>query len=323
MSMKILQKYRPYLIPIIIITICVFWIVQLQLQANSLASRIEDLHNALKQNLDVLDNVERFYRSAKNNSMILDNSGAYLYTNNVGIMLEDKKGNLNCNKSDITWDADQIHLKNDNLEFHLSKPHDQLYLGDGDAAVRIGKIPGTSYGTSVTEKGIVMLSQPASKKGGYMLLSDKKVSIKSNNVPLTLEAESADFFGMNIDKKKELIELWNDVMRIYLDKNKERIYVGNDEASLRIGLIEGNKISEEGIIMVSQPSATTKGGYVLVCDTVLRIKSTDIPLEIVRGNCTIKIDDDKIEFTAESDINITSENGSVNLYGKRINFNEL
>lgn len=328
MSLQNMKKYRPYLIPIIIISVCVFWIVRLELRASALTDRVEELHNALSQNRDMLDNLERFYRSSKNNSIIVDNSGAFMSSNDAGITLEDKKGNLFCNKSNIELDADQINLKNDNLEIHLSKPHDQLYLGDGNAAVRIGKILGAASGTgaSITEQGIMMLSQPASKKGGYMLLSENAVRIKSNNVPLSIESESSDFFGLKFDKKQEVIELWNKLMRIYLDEKEERIYVGNTDASLRVGKISGTSkgasTSEEGIIIVSEPNSK-KGGYVLISDNILRIKSTDVPIEIVKGNCTISIDDDKIEFIADSDINITSENGSVNLFGKRINFNEL
>jgi hypothetical protein len=324
MKTNYLQNLRPFIILFLIITACIFWIVRLEIKASALVSRVEELHKSLDQNKDVLAGLEIFSREVNSSDIEIDAGGVKLSSGMNMFLMDDKKGSIIQDKTELNWDKDNIILENDPLTIHLSKIHDQLYFGDGNAAIRIGDIKGTKPGSgaSVTEQGIMMLSQPPSKKGGYMLLSDNEVRIKSQNVPLSIESESSDFFGLKFDKKKEVIELWNKLMRIYLDEQKGRIYVGNTYASLRIGKIEGSKGElEEGIIILNNPNSN-KGGYVLISDNVLRIKSTKVPVEIVKGNCTIKIKDDKIEFYAEGDINITSENGNVNLVGKRINFNE-
>ncbi len=179
--------------------------------------------------------------------------------------------------------------------FHRSLKGGDPYLSLAPGSVQLG-----------TSKSTFILGETAILLQGIM-----------PGVEITLSSDQT-----NLRIGADIIELWNDLMRIYLDQQKERIYVGNTDASLRIGKIEGAKGDmEEGIIILNNPNSN-KGGYVLISDNVLRIKSTNVPVEIIKGDCTIKIENDNIEFLAKGDINITSENGNINLEGKRINFNE-
>lgn len=315
--MKILN-YRQLVIVGVILGLCTFWIVRLELNAAALASRVAELHNALDQNRDVLAGLEIFSRSVKSNDLVLDNNGIKLSAGNNKIQLNDKDGSISYDKVKMNWDQKKIEMWNDAMRVYLDSDKGRVYVGDHDASLRVGNIKGSTH----NEQGIIMLSQPSSNKGGYLLISDKIMRMKSFDVPISIASpESPDYFGMKVDKKNELIELWNQLMKISMDEKLERLYVGNADASLRVGKIKGSSGTEEGIIILSQPNSN-KGGYVLISDNVLRIKSTEVPVEITKGDCIIKIDDDKIEFTAKSDINITSENGNINLVGKRINLNE-
>lgn len=275
-----IKRVALYSLPIFIIGACIFWMVRLELKAAALTSRIEDLHNSLKQNRDVLAGLEIFSREAKSSDIEVDAGGVKLSSGMNMFLMDENKGNIIQDKTELNWDKDNIIMKNDPLTIQLSKTHEELYFSDGTAAIRIGKIEGKKggIGSSITEHGTMILNHPASNNFGYMLFSDNEIRIKSRDLPISIESESSDPFGMKFDIKNDVIELWNKLMRIYLDQQNERIYVGTTDASLRIGKIEGTKGNiEEGIIILNDPNSN-KGSYVLISDNILRIKSTNVPV---------------------------------------------
>ena len=103
---------------------CVFWIVRLELKAAVLTSRIDDLHNSLKQNKDQLANLESFWREVNKSGITLDKNGGTLY-----------KGD-----SKIYWNENNVTLTNKNKEIGIDVVNDWVYLKNGDFTVQLGDI---------------------------------------------------------------------------------------------------------------------------------------------------------------------------------------
>ena len=66
-------------LPVLILVFCIIWIMKLELKAAALTSRVDELHNALKQNQDNLANLESFWREVNKSGITLDKNGAILY----------------------------------------------------------------------------------------------------------------------------------------------------------------------------------------------------------------------------------------------------
>ncbi len=79
MSLKDKKHLLAISLPIIIIGICIFWIVRLELNATALASRVDELHNSLKQNKDNLANLESFIEKLTKAELRLDKNGGTIY----------------------------------------------------------------------------------------------------------------------------------------------------------------------------------------------------------------------------------------------------
>lgn len=240
MKIKQLKNLRTFLIPFLLIIICIFWIIRVELKAAELATRVEEYHKVLEQGNDFLKQIQWFYREIDNNIIsILP----------AGIDIKSSKGN---------------YITNTVANSHLDIEDKNIIIWTmGDVPIGLNVDGGT-----------------------FLELRKDEMSIASNG-ELTVVGGSTP---------KNNLYMGNSNFKIESGDGKDLIISSGRIAGIKITL------SDNGESIVIDNEGLSK----------ITLKKDQVYIDA-------KAD---INFTAKGDINMISENGSVNLFGKTINFNE-
>ncbi len=221
MSLKNKKHLLAISLPIIIIGICIFWIVRLELNATALASRVDELHNSLKQNKDNLANLESFYREVNKSGITLDNNGGMIFKGDSKIFL---------NENEITI----TDGKNKKIGINVDNNH--VFMSNEDMAIRIGDVG--SKGSS--KKGVfINIGGPTQAqlflgKEKISLIADEKYEVRvgvtgtqKSGISFTKEGTKLEL-GPN---KDFYVNLSHDLQQIELKKGESKITIGETSFS--------------------------------------------------------------------------------------------
>jgi len=235
MSLKNKKHLLAISLPIIIIGICIFWIVRLELNAAALTSRVDELHNALKQNKDNLANLESFWREVNKSGITLDKNGGMLY-----------KGD-----SQIFWDENSIRLVNKDKEMGIDKIGNHLYMINDDMQIRLGDVGHKG----ATAKAMFVKVGTGSVDFAQLFLGKEEIQLTAGEkyevrVGVTGTQKASAYFtkeGAKLElgpQKDFYVNLSHDKEQIEVRKGDSKILIGDlttTVGSKRTGIYLGEK----------------------------------------------------------------------------------
>ncbi|NNG27368.1 MAG: hypothetical protein HKM87_07570, partial [Ignavibacteriaceae bacterium] len=198
MSLKNKKHLLAISLPIIIIGICIFWIVRLELNAAALASRVDDLHNSLKQNKDELTNLESFIREVNKSGITLDKNGGLIY-----------KGD-----SEIFWDEDILQMVNGDIRLEIGDYVSSTGTKNG-MLINIADMTGTQVSFHLTKKEVKLLTNEN---------TEIMIGVRPKKSRILLTKEGAK---LELGKDKDFyVNLSHDLQQIELKKGESKITIG-------------------------------------------------------------------------------------------------
>lgn len=268
------------------IVVCCFFIIRLEIKAANLQSRWDEHQKSLKINEDVLYDLNKFTRDVKDGSIAKLVNG-----NTMLVLFGDKLEGLS--GDDINFGSSDGKT---NYFGYNSKTQKTYMKAVGNGAVSIGNKNDKNY-LSITDNDISMNSSGQNNNTSGFLLSSKLGGGQMFNI-----------YGNN----KSLIELDKGKIGVQGagDINIEGKKLKMENASGKCEII----LSEEDIHIVCTPSNGPVFGVLF--------SSSSQSISINTNDASIILAKDVIHFEAESDINITSKNGNVNIKGNKVKVNE-
>jgi hypothetical protein len=272
MNWKI-KRFALISLPVFFIGFCIFWIVKLELNAAALTSRVEELHNALKQNKDNLANLESFYREVNKSGISLDKNGAYLFKDNLQIFLDN-------NEISITDDK--------NRSIGINKKYNLVYMINDDMQIKFGDIGHKG----ATEKGMLAKIGTGSTDFAQLFLGREEIHLTAGEkyevrVGVTGTQKASAHFtkeGAKLElgpQKDFYVDLSYDKNRIELKKDDSKIVIGDGYATNKSGVTT----AKTGVFIQEANTGTMAVGK----DEGVSIKN---------------IDDNGIKISAAKDFNI-------------------
>ena len=262
MNLRNIKHLLAISLPIIIIGVCIFWIVRLELKAAALTSRVDDLHNSLKQNKDELANLESFWREVNKSGITIDKNGGMLYRGD----------------SKIYWDEKTILLVNKDKEMGFEEYRNGIFMRNkkDNIYLSMGDIKGT--GSTGLRPGIILSVGPGINKVSSFLLTKDNIRLStSEENEVSIEIAGTKKSRVHITKEGVKIEagknndffvnLSHDRNRIELVKGKSMIYMG--EASYTKS--SGGTTKENGVFI----SESSIGSIAIVKDKGIGISNID------------------------------------------------
>ena len=292
--MKSFNSSHPAIIIFLLlfIVICFFLIIRLEIKAANLQSRWDEHKKSLEQNNDVLEDLFWFYRSTKKDE-------AYLQLMNDAASISGGKNFISVGSAGIQGQSGS------DIKFGGRKPFIDYFgydsnsrstfmrgVGNGNVFVRSNN--GENY-LRITDDEVAINAWDKNKHslGFSVMPSSGRIDITSggNRADITLEEKD---ISMNCE---------NEI-------NFEGKILNMVNASGICKII----MAEEDIHIICTPSNGPVFGVLF--------GSATQSISINTQDASIILAKDVIHFEAESDINITSKNGNVNIKGKKVKVNE-
>lgn len=323
MKIKSIKSLRPFIIPGLIIIACIFWIVRVELKAAALASRLEEHHLSLQKNEDVLENLNKFVRSVADNEIQINSNDVQLVAGDNVISMDATGGKITNLKSStwITWDEQKISLQSGNKNKVTMDINDDGFFvypeSRNDMYFRL--LPNLENIQLMSGKSGILLGKTTLTSGGIMDQIDGIVLGEFNSGSIAIAKGKGIAIGTN--QKGPIILKYNDDFNIELDPDpqRDRIRLKKDEFSISLGNVLFGTKNRKGIFLINN----LIGSIGISEDYGIGIKVVGKNKMLMTGENDLKISfKGNIEISGDGDINIKSQNGNVNLFGKKINLNE-
>jgi hypothetical protein len=222
--MKIFKSPQKVLILLlsVLIVLSFIMIVRLEGKAASLQSLLDDHHKSLEKNKDILDNLELFSRSIKNNGISIDGNKITLESGSTSLnllkdeisILSDGELVMGTPNYSIRFYKDGSFVIGDNngdRRLGYSKSVDKMYMLYNETGLKIGTFKDK---TGKNESNGIMLLGPK-KDGSKVYISDKRIHLSIRNKELALELN--DKKGFIIKQGQSEILLANNKLSIDVD----------------------------------------------------------------------------------------------------------
>jgi len=274
------------------IVACCFFIVRIEIKAASLQSQWDEHQKSLKNNEDVLSDLNQFVRYVKNGSVLKLKQLNLLLSNGNTMLILDAANFEGTSDGDISFGSFTGNKKYFGYD-SKSKTTFMRGVGNGDVFVRSNN--GENY-LRITDDMVSLNAWDKNKRmvGLDIMPSSGRVDITTgggNRANISLEQE--DIF-MNSENE---ISFEGKILKMVNASGKCKIIM-----------------RENDIQIVCTPSK----GPIIGISFNPSVQSIDIDA----GDASIILAKDEIHFFAEGDINITSKNGNVNIEGKKVRVNE-
>jgi hypothetical protein len=260
-----------------LLVVSFFWIVKSEIRASILISKLEEHHNSLGQNADILKGLTKFYRSAGKNKLDFTKGEITLSSGNTKMTINPKGIDFGIADFLLQMDKD---LKTFGLSasttfgIHLDLVNHSLFLENKNSTIDLKE-----NNIDIKTKGDIKIGPPGRTLGYSKKLDNMYMQYDDSKIYL---GQFGDSTGKSIGKRGILVEG---------KKNGPHLAVWED----RITLVVPSK----------------DGDYKLFIDPVNQL------VGMKKGHSEITIKKDNINIEALGDINITSKNGKVNINGKR------
>ncbi len=271
----------------------ILWSVRLEVNAAKVKSLVDEHHNSLKQNKDILEGLRMFSRIAGKNSFWLDDTQISFTAGRAKVAVDDDRIQLLTSDFTLWLDntTNSAGIRTDKgMSIELSTKDNNIQLKKGKALVKLG--------TDNSGLGEFVQLKVGDTKA-IKILEGKGIGIGSfDDKQIALFAGPDRELGLKIDPDKK---------RIYMQTAGNYGIGAGESASL--GKWVSLKLGPEKAITLAE-----KKGVGLLSD--------DKPI-VIQGKKSLDIDfEGEININAKGNININSDNGNVKINGKKILLNE-
>jgi len=274
------------------IMLCCFLVIRLEIKAANLQSRWDEHQKSLKQNEDILDELNWFIRSTKKGEASFE--------------LMNEAASMRGGKNFIGISSLGIDGRSDSdIKFGGKKPYIEYFGYDSKSK--------STFMRGVGNGNVLIRSN-----GGddFLRIDDDWILLHShdkNNHPL----------GLDINPSLGKVEIINGGGSTKITLTKENISIdGKNEIDIEgkiLTMVDASgkckiRMAEDDIQIICTPSK----GPVFGVSFSPSLQSINISTH----DASINLAKDVIHFEAEGNINITSKNGNVNIKGKKVKVNE-
>lgn len=288
MSFNKISKHLPLIAACLVIGLCVFWIVRVEIKAESLASRVDELHASLKKNQDNLDYLDLFHRGVKNNEIRMDATMLELrsYLTAMGLtdkritmqlhdswfFLDDKgvalsRGNNNEQMVSVTDNGIKIRVgKGNDFYIDVSTTQENITINKGDSRILVGNSTTAASGGGTSSHTGVLIGE--ANTGTIGVAKDKGIALKTkdkNDISIKVDDE---FYVKLLPKDEHII----------INKGDSKIIVGN---STTAG--SGGGTSSHNGVLIGEANTGTIG---IAKDQGIGLRTKD------KNDISIKVDDE-------------------------------
>ena len=318
--MKFLKNHKgtlTFLLVALLVVSC-FWIVKSEIRAASLQSRLDEHHNELMNNSDILTQLKSFWRKVQNSFIVVDEKMVWLGSAKSSLMMKGNEFNINMSSGKLNLELSEsnklLQLMNGNSK--LSLHQDRTNLVSNDLGLFI-------------DGDVNNLHISDNNKRYFDLDTDQKV-LQIFNDKLEFWADSSQLYlsdKVRMNSKGDItFKAIGKNITFGYSKAEDRLYMRHNGTKLFVGKlqIEGGK-EDFGAALISKSGEqiqVREEGVFLAVPTPegtyhINLASKKKFIEIVKGNSIIRMEGEDISIEADGDINITSKNGKVNINGKR------
>jgi len=267
------------------IVLCCFFIVRLEIKAASLQSQWDEHQKSLKNNEDVLNNLDQFNREIKNNGPEIQ-----LTKNNISLRNELTWFSMDFDKIKAVCDGDISFGNNSNNYFGYDADKIETFLKGNENGTTLIEIENNGPSIELTKKNMNLRNELTQ----FSMDFDKIKAVCDGDI--TFGNTSENYFGYDVDKNETFL------------KGNGAIHMESSNGKCEINM------KEKGIEIICKPLK----GPIFGISFYPQLQSIDIDA----GDASVILAKDEIHFIAEGDINITSKNGNVNIKGKKVKVNE-